>query len=52
MSQEFSDYHEDLLKCGYELGYTHCSECHEVHEIKDMIIIDGSLYCKECVKGE
>lgn len=28
--------------------YGHCGECHEVHYIPDMVVIDGYYYCKSC----
>ena len=28
--------------------YGHCGECHEVHYIPDMVVVDGYYYCKSC----
>jgi hypothetical protein len=28
--------------------YGHCGECHEVHYIPSMVVIDGYYYCEAC----
>jgi len=28
--------------------YGHCGECHEVHYIPSMVVIDGYYYCQQC----
>lgn len=28
--------------------YGHCGECHEVHYIPEMVVVDGYYYCKSC----
>lgn len=28
--------------------YGHCSECHEVHYIPSMVVVDGYYYCLQC----
>ena len=32
--------------------YGHCGECHEVHYIPDMVVVDGYYYCKSCLPDQ